>query len=266
MSFPSVVYGSYGDEKTAQSTKINNLPLGTRMVLPDGREFVHAKASATALIAGDMYQQNSMAVVAGTSDAGILTNMAVATSAAIGATTVVITMAATAHFSKDLLAGGYLFTNDATGEGHCYKIKGNTAAASLGSCTITLEPNDAIKVALAAGTSEVAVRQLPFDNVTITTADTVGVGALAGVAPVAVTASYYCWLQRKGPAAVLTDGTVIVGVPCVVSPALAGAIAPFSTSAADTAGVRAAKGIDTVGYVMNVSASTEYSLVNLCLP
>ena len=68
MSYPNVIYGDYGDEKVAQSTKIGNLPLGQLMVLPDGRKFRHAQASATALVAGDLYQQNSMTVIAGTAD------------------------------------------------------------------------------------------------------------------------------------------------------------------------------------------------------
>ncbi|KKL16382.1 hypothetical protein LCGC14_2496170, partial [marine sediment metagenome] len=55
MAFPNVIYGRYGDEKVAQSTKIGGLPLGQEMVLPDGREFRHSCAqTAAALVAGKL--------------------------------------------------------------------------------------------------------------------------------------------------------------------------------------------------------------------
>ena len=53
MSFPNVIYGDYGDEKVAQSTKIGSLPLGQLMILPDGRAFRHTRAhTAQAMTAG----------------------------------------------------------------------------------------------------------------------------------------------------------------------------------------------------------------------
>jgi hypothetical protein len=236
------------------------------MVLPDGSVYRHAKASATALVAGNLYQQNSLADVTGSADAGLLTNMVVAADAAVGATTVSLTMGGTSAITKDALKDGYFFINDVTGEGLRYKIESNAAAASLGTLTVTLKETDGLKVALVAGSSQVGLRQNEYDNLTITTADTVGVGALAGVATVAVTASYYCWIQRSGVCNVMTDGTLIVGEPVVLGAAAAGSFTVYPPAAADTTGARVVKESTVIGYCMNVSASTEYSLINLMLP
>jgi len=266
MSIPNIIYGDFGDEKITSATRMENLPLGAVMVLPDGEEFSYGKASATAMVAGKLYQQDASANVTGSTDGGLLTNMVVAGDAAIGATTISLTMGATAAFTKDQLRDGYLLINDSTGAGLKYKIRENAAAASLGTLALTLYPNDKIKVALVAGTSQVGLRQNEWDNLTITTADTVGVGALAGVPPVAIPASNYGWIQRKGVCAGFTDGTLVVGEPVVVGTAVTGAFTVYAPAAADTTGARVVKESTIVGYCMNVSASTEYSLIKLMLP
>jgi hypothetical protein len=258
--FNNIIYGDYGAEKATAASAIGGLPLGTLMILPDGRKFRHAQASATALAAGKLYQGNSMADIAGTADGNIIAGLAVAASAAIGATSVSVTMAATAHVSKDLLADGYLLVATSAGQGHVYKIKGNTAAGSLGTTTVTLEPTDPLKVALAASSTKVGLRANAFKSVTVTTADTVGVGAIVGVAPVAVAASYYCWVQRSGEAAVLADATLIEGIPVTASSAVAGAVMPAIATTTTHYKQR-----QTVGFAIAVSASASYSAVYLTL-
>ena len=56
MSFPNTVYGSYGDQYTSQTTKIDGLPLGTKMELPDGKIFRHCKAGGTTLSVSKLVQ------------------------------------------------------------------------------------------------------------------------------------------------------------------------------------------------------------------
>ncbi len=201
MSFPNVIYGRYGDEKVTQSTTFGPA-LGQKMILPDGSEFVHTKANtAAALSVGVPVVQKARA--------GTIVNIVAGADAAIGATTVVLTMPATTVCSEvDQYAGGYLSIDDATGEGYTYKIKSSNTAAAASTATFVLEPTDGIKVALVSGTSECIVRENPFYLVLDRAAGTAAVGMPAGVPPVAVSAGYYCWLQRRGVATLLSAGTI----------------------------------------------------------
>ena len=262
MSFPNIIYGDYGDEKATSSTKIGSLPLGTRMVLPDGAEYVQGRASATAMVAGNLYQGNAGIQA---TDADYKCSIAVASGGAAGSTTVVLTAGATTGVTVDQFQDGTLITASSvgTGVGHVYRIKSNASAAAGSSITINLYPTDPFKVALAAGSTTCGLREHEYFNLTLTTGDTVGVGTLAGVAPVAVAASYYCWVQRKGRAAVKGDGTLIVGVPVVPSDNADGAVESWPTSAADTAGVRAGLSANIIGICENVAASVQFSLINL---
>ena len=260
MSYPNVIYGDYGDEKIAQSTKIGNLPLGQLMILPDGRHFRHAKASATALVAGDLYQQNSLAVLAGSADANMINNLA-ASAMAVGATEVKVTLGGTAAVSKDLFADGFMFVAESAGQGITYKIKACNSAAAGSTLTITLQESDPIVVAVAASSSKIGLRQSSYHNVTLVTADTVSVGALAGIAPVAASASFYCWLQRSGEVCGLADATLVVGNAVGASSILAGAVGNVSA-----AGTGSWKALTAIGHCMNIaSASTKYGLINLML-
>ena len=259
MSFPSKIYGDFGDEKVTSTSKIGGLPLGIRMVLPDGREFAHARASATALVAGSAYQQ--AAIPADTAMAKAL----VVNAAAAGATTLSITAGGTTAFTKDQFADGYIAVASSvgTGIGHLYKVKVNNSAATGAAATFTLHPNDAIKVALNASTL-VGVRVNEFNQVLLTTANTVATGIPAGVAPVAVAASSYCWLQRKGAAAWASAGTVLIaGLPVLASTAVAG---QCTVAFATTAGYLAARNIDIWGHCETIAADTGYAIVYLELP
>ena len=42
MSFPNVIYGDHGFEKSVSTTKKNRI--GTKLILPDGREFFYSLA------------------------------------------------------------------------------------------------------------------------------------------------------------------------------------------------------------------------------
>jgi hypothetical protein len=257
MSYPSVIYGRFGDEKKAQSTTFGPA-LGQKMILPDGREYVHARANtAAALGIGVPIVQKA---VAGTS-----VNLAVATDAAIGATTVVLTMPATTLCTiVDQYAGGFLSVNDVTGEGYTYKIKKSSTAAAASTATFTLEPSDPIKVALANGTSECTIRENTFNYVLDRAAGTGSVGAPAGVPPVAVSAGYYCWLQRRGESTLLAGGTLsVTGKPfacCTVE-------ASFQAWNAAPADTTIAPVSEAWGYTMvAAAASTEYFVGYLQLP
>jgi len=269
MSFPNVVYGDYGDEKVTSLTRIGSLPLGTPMVIPGGGEFVHAKANtAAALAPGQAIVQKA---VAGTS-----VNLAVAADVAIGGRTILLTMPATTLCTTaDQYKDGSLIINDETGEGHTYKIASSNTAAAAANATFTLEKGDGIKVAIVAGTSQVTIRENPYYDVLIRAAGTGSVGMPAGIAQVAVTAGYYCWLRRKGTQGLLAAGTLAVaGRQFACATVTAGGFQAWSRaiSTADTAGASVA---DTTlspvdepwGYCeVAAAASTEYMVGNVQLP
>ena len=262
MSFPTVVYGSYGDEKVTSTTKIGGLPLGTEMRLLDGREYSHSRVGASALVAGKLYQGK-----AGEANTIYIKNVGLAATAAVAATSISITSAGTA-LGANVYDDGYLFAASSigTGIGYLYKVKSAATTAAGSTSVVTLEPGDDVVVAMEGGTTKVGMRKNEYDSVLLTTADTIGVNTLAGVACATAAASAYCWLQRRGPAAVFGDNsTLIVGTPVIASSTVAGAVGTFATGAADTAGVRYARNMQLVGIVMSVAASAEFSLINLKL-
>ena len=261
-AFVQVVYGDYGDEKVTSTSKIGGLPVGARMALPDGRLFAHSRVGTTALVAGKLYGGK-----AGEANTIFIKNVSLAATGAIGATTLSLTMAGTA-LGANVYDGGYLITASSigTGIGYLYKVKTAATAASTENSTVQLEPNDKLKVAVGGGTTTVGMRKNEYDSVLLTTADTVGVNTLAGVACATAAASAYVWLQRRGPAAVFGDNsTLIVGTPVIASSSVAGAVATFATASADTAGVRYARNMKLVGVVMSVAASAEFSMIDLQL-
>lgn len=255
-SFPNILFGRYGDEKVAQSTMIAQ-ELGVFMVLPDGREFVHAKANTAAVL-------SIGAPIVQKARAGTVVNIVAGSAAAIGATTVVLTMPATTVATVvDQYAGGMLSINDATGEGYTYKIKSSATAAADSTCSFTLEATDGIKVALVSGTSECIIRENPYYHVLDRAAATASVGMPAGVPPVAVSAGFYCWLQRRGEATLLSAGTVTVAGRKF---ACATTVAGFQAHNPTPADTTTAPISDAWGDVLEAAAaSTEYFLGYLTL-
>jgi len=259
MGYPNIIFGRYGDEKFTQSTTFG-IPLGGLMILPDGRTYVHSKASsAAALSLGCPVVQKDSDTLAGSAD-----NLAVATNAAIGATTVVITMPAgtTVATVVDQFAGGYLFATNDTGQGYTYKIKSSNSAAAASTATFILEPTDPIVIALATGTSDVTVRENQYYDVLDRAAATGSVGAPAGVPQAAVSAGYYCWLLRRGEGTFLSAGTVVVqGRPFACATTVAGFQAWHPTPAAGSTegGTTLSPVAEAWGYCsVPPSASTEY--------
>ena len=266
MSFPNIIYGDYGDERNTYSTKPESIELERLMILPDGKKFRFGKASATAMVAGNLYQQNTLGVVAGTADADMLNALATVSGGVAGSSTIVVTLAGTAALSKNLLVGGTLFFVSGSAQGQSYKIKSNTVAGSVSACTITIEGT--FKTTIAAATTLVGLRQNRYDNLTITTANTAGVGALAGVPPVPIPASNWGWIQRSGLCNVLVDATTpVISQPVIASTTVAGAIGKHEVVvAAGTTGVTyPGKSLRPVGHVVNIAASASYALIDLML-
>ena len=224
MSFPNIVWGDFGDEKETSSTRIGNLPLGARMILPDGRVFAHCKQGGTAGIAGEFYISE-----AATAGHGCVAGSAlvVDAAAAIGSTTVSITVGATGAITANQYADGYLtITAGTVGMGHIYKIVSNTAATTTETgCKIYLDPDDAIKVALVASSTLVQLSPNPWKGLRVKPAGSTFTGNPAGILPIAIPADYYGWVQRSGQAAALMAATAVtLGAPLTCSTTETGAL------------------------------------------
>lgn len=212
--------------------------LGQITYTDDGRGFRYCLVGATALVPGKLYQAPAE-----------ITNHQNLTpaAAAIGATSLTVTLGATAATANQY-AGGYAVVTVTPGQGYTYRIASNPAADA--SASIVLSLADPILVALTTS-SRIDLFPSPFSGVVVnpTTATSAPVGAAVFAAP----AASYAWLQVTGPCALLADGTVTVGTCVVASNATAGAVEALT-------GVQASVGLALTGI-----ATTEYGLVDLNL-
>ena len=230
------------------------LPIGTALITDDG-VFRYAKNGAAAVTIGKLLQQ---AVVA----SDHLKDLAVAAAAAVGATSVTITNGATTAITADMYKDGWLFVNDAVGEGAKYKIKSHPAAAVGASCVITLV--DPIEVALTT-LSQVGLRKNLYDGVVVNPTTQTGI-PVGVVNHSSFTAAYYAWIKTKGIVALLTNGTVIVGRMVAPGATIPGSVDTYPITLVEGAPNTYAPGDNPcVGVVMSVGADTEYSLVKIDL-
>ena len=230
----------------AATTTNQEFPLGTKVVYGD-REFVYAKAGATALDVGKLMQ--AVLPTDNHKDKTIST-------AAIGATAIDFTPVTTAITANEY-ADGYIHINDDTGEGYLYRIKSHPAISASAAGTLTLY--DPIVVATTTGASTGTLVRNRYQNVIIHPRPPTA--PVAGVTVAAVAASSYCWLQVKGPCPVLTDGTIVISELVVPSDAINGAV-----EAADYDVGAALDGVQAVGTAWTANADTEYSGIWLDLP
>ena len=236
-SVPSVI-DPFTENNAAQV-----LPLGTKLIYGE-RVFRYTLAGGTALVAGNVLQ--GMVGVAGHITEGLDVP-------AIGATSVEFTPSGTAITANEYQDGFFVQDAGATGAGYAYKIKSHPV--SSGTSAIDLALIDPIVVAIpAAGTGSII--QNPWGEVLQAIATT-HTAPVVGVAQAVITAAQYGWVQTRGPASVLTEGTVVKGNVCIAPTGTAGAVGPRSTALV-------VKEVP-VGYVMNVGADDTWSTVYLII-
>jgi len=252
MSFPVSKQGAPGFDKEMTSGKKHRI--GTRMQFPDGRVFYYGK-SAEAITAGKVTMMNA------TDHADHIKDLAVAAAVAVGGNQITVTNASSAitgtgRYTGDFTTGGtyedgYIFVNDAAGEGQVFQIMEHSSATTSGTLTIDLYPNDSVRTALTTS-SEVGLAENIMAAVNIFDINDID-GPVCGVPTCDQTSAYYGWYQTAGPCAVLTDGTVVVGKNVMTGSADGTAAVMADDSSAEF----------LVGGVMNVAATGEYSLVDL---
>jgi hypothetical protein len=217
MAFPGSVLLS-GDQYIQTSDKRH--PLGTRGYTRDGRVFRYAENGAAALAAGTAVQQ-AVPIVnwhrqlhPSTYDYG--------TTIPAGSTYLYVHFRAissgTLPTSANILADGYMFVNDGTGNGQYLQIQSNTLSTSTlaaAACRtkVVFREGEILTSKLHASSgvgggstdSVVGLLKNKYKDVVTSAKSATGTGVVVGVAPIAVTANYYFWLQTWGPACVLID-------------------------------------------------------------
>ncbi len=233
-----IVAGGPGDQFKSQTFKAGH-PLGNRMLFADGRVFRYAENAAVLLVAGDVIQSSAPV-------ANHVLQTPVA--AAVGARSVDVVLGATAAV-VDQYKDGYMNVPIGTGFGHVYTIKAHPPVASAGTFSVPLF--EEVVVAIPATANSISLIANQYKGV-IQSPVTTLTGPLVGVAPFALPASEFGWLQTVGPCPVTTKGTVVIGQNATLLVTQAGSI---GAGAADTSVI--------VGRVLNVATDTNKSLIDL---
>lgn len=237
MSFPIDVQGAEGQQWDTSSAQ--EFALGTALVLQDGRKFRYVQAGASALVVGNVIQAEAP---------GANFDELVTAAAAVGAESITITTGATAIAINDFNQG-YLVVEDDAGEGFVYRITEHGATGTTSAAVMPIA--ESVQVALTSASTCLllkspykAVIQLP----------TTATGIIVGIAVLAIAADEFGWIQTRGPAAVLTDGVLVVGEHARISDGTAGAVEPLNRDGTDEDDAE-------VGLVISVGADTEHSVI-----
>lgn len=213
--------------------------LGTKAFTDDGRVFRYACAGGVSLVPGKLQQSPAQV----SNHLGI----AVQAAAAVGATSVSVTLGATAATANQY-AGGTMVVTATPGQGYTYKIKSHPAASLSTTLTLTLE--DPIVVALTTS-STVSLMANPYNGIIVN--PTTATGSPVGVAVTAVTNAQYGWLQVGGAVACLNDTGTTVGLGVAPSAAVAGAVKTMAAT------------LCQVGYAMETGVDTKYNTIFLTM-
>ena len=218
----------------------NDIPLGSVLYYGD-RVFRYGLAGGVALTAGKLVQ-----TIVGTK--ADHQDLAPTAGVAAGEYEISVETAGT-DLTLNQYAGGYLYVNDAAGEGQCLKIKSNPVHDHSDDPSVVITCHDALATAIATS-SKVSLMSDPWSGLVV--APAAETGAVMGCPVVDMDASAYGWFQTYGPAAVLTVGTVVLGHNVVRSATVAGGVAPATSDI-----------LDIVGTCMLVDVTTDYSLIKL---
>lgn len=243
MSYPAFLNAVEGEQFNNYDSK--RWPLGTRMVLQDGRRYVFAKAGATALATGKVQQSevpdpdhDTLAVLSGAANARLIsfTNGSDAVEA-------------------DLYADGSVVTEAAAGasEGYLLKvdISHDSQAASTG-VEIPLAAGSGLPIALNTSDT-ITLCKNPYDDVIISAAPPVAL--ILGVACSPIPIANWGWLQTWGPAAVLVAGVEVIG----------GRVSPCGTAGPSTVGAIEASGIIITTTAATIAQITELLELGWCM-
>ncbi len=219
--------------------------LGTKYEDGLGRVYRYAKNGATELAAALMTTGEATHTnVKDITQTGYTT--------AIGDTRIRVLFTTSNGILDDELVDGQLTVNSSTGLGHAYVIAGNKYLTS--DTVVDVQLYDPIRIATSA-TSVFTLSKNPYRDIIV--AATTPTAVLTGVPTIIIPASYYGWVQRKGPCAMIVDTSETIAVGCLVG-------LPATSDVAGAVGVaHVAEAI--YGHCMEVVAAAATALIDLNL-
>jgi len=246
-----IVELDYGAEKR-QTTVAQGQEheLGDVGMLRDGRTFRYNFMDG-AVTAGKLLQTSANVA---NHDMDLVTAIA-----AIGATTITVTLGATA-LAKDAAKNGYLYVNSLVGAGQLFKIATHAAVASGGSFACPIQDEGGVRTALDA-TSLCGIMYDPFKDVIV--APTTPTGDIVGVTVVDRADNTYGWGLVQGISPVLINGTVIIGRDVTRGVTTAGSVDTYPITLTEAAPNTYVPGdVRTVGQVtLIVAVTTDHGMV-----
>lgn len=236
---------AYGTTSTDQSL---GTMTGAKFDTSDGREFVLIQNAGVALVSGNLIQGP---VSIGANHQNLTTS-----TAAIGATTVTVTLGGTA-VTANQYAGGILVFNAGTGIGQTLRIASHPAqATTTGTVVLTLE--DPIQVATLTSDTKSTLMLPPYGSANGADVRTSGcvvcpttlTGPVIGVTVAPIPASTttlptYGFIQTKGVVGLLNDATTAIGLDIMPSANTAGAVQTYVVATKTRVGTSTVAGVTT---------------------
>ena len=162
--------------------------------------------------------------------------------------------------TADQFAGGYFWTNDGTGEGYTYRIKGNTAVGTPATGQHYIELYEPLQVALDTST-DIGIYGNKYANLESATAATDAIPVGVNMAIITDSTSVYGWVMTRGVVAIKQDASApALGDMVELSSATEGNMSDASTAVVGIMGTEA-----LIGVCLDPGASTEYTLCKINL-
>ena len=244
MAYPVLINGSEGEQFNNYDAR--RWPLGTRMILQDGRRFAFGAAGGTALVAGKVAQSP----VPNANFDTLVLNV----TGAVGDRQVGITTGATATSSA--LDEGILITEAVAGdgEGRMYKIdEGVPVIGTSSDGNIPLAAGSGLQTVITAAADTITIMNNPYEDIIISGAPPAAL--ILGVSTSPIPIDNWGWIQTWGPCAVLIDNTVIIG----------GRVSPSGTLGSSVAGSVEASGRIITTTAPTTAQTTELLEFGICM-
>lgn len=250
MAFPNIIFGPSG-QQFARTTD-RRWPLGTQLILQDGRKFRYGGAGATAVAAGLLMQTP---LAPSTAVAQTFTS-----AHAVGARDLSMTLVGTSRATNSLQGGYMQIEDNQGGGGHIYLIDSNTRGATTSSAvTVTLTPGEGLAVAVLAGNTA-SFSESPYKNFIVHPSPPTA--RVLGWTATSLTSNFFGWLGTAGLVSGLSDGTLVVNNMAWASASVDGAVAPQTTAVFTTPALNQ---LAPVARVHLVGATTGFSMLNAVL-
>ena len=200
MSFPNIVWGREAETFTDDATQ--QAPIGTKMIVEDGRAYRYAQADSTALVVA-LLNSSAIPEVAKYGDQALTVDIAA------GTRLITTVTSATTDLGIDQLINGYMWSEQPAKIGPAQRVKSNTLISN-GAATGTITLYEGLAIAINGSTDSDTISYIRNTWKNIIIHATTEAAEVAGVTVCAVAASVFAWIQTAGPAKIQTSGSPAV--------------------------------------------------------